>query len=680
MRITFALFAFSLLLLSLASAELQPYKIRSLSAEIEERGRVEALGGELLSLELQIPIPQQRAYQYSSYAGPKIKDNFGNDWALIIKRNLGSSYEFSLISQVSTSSRAISSLPANYELLREQLRFARATDKIESEEFKALAREIVANATTDFEKIALLAIWVNNYLSYDESLAGQENSAKWAYANKRGVCVEYTYLFAALARALGYPTKVISGYAYSPQGWLGHTWNEVYLGEWVPVDPTWLEVGYLDATHIELLSTDNDLTTVKASAYISRPGAKLVLTTGTSFGAASTGVKLLSYETASPIEYELVAPSQRLRNDWESVIYLKLRSPYYNVVKATLAPCIGEKVLEVEKQTQYAILEPNEERVLVWVIKPASSLSKRYIYSCPLALNSFQLGTESVLVKVDPTYIEPNQIKASLDKTLVSQAEPVKVSYELSRARELLVLTHNQSFTLQGPKGEFYLFGKPGLNEVYLYSEGALKKLEFYVAQKERIPALHITTPERVLEGESFQAAVELNTSAQLTLEIRFLNQRSVSKLSPGEHSLAFNLSATEHGPQQLELTLSWNGFQQRELREIYVVQKPSVEVKRTLIYNAGNKTLLELELLTRGQPRNVSVFVDDEPYEEPFEIAVGEHELRITWSDEFNNSYEFRETFFVEPQGSPTPAIPSTESCVSLAILLGVLYGIHRG
>jgi len=57
-------------------------------------------------------------------------------------------------------------------------------------------------------------------------------------AERRGKCAEYAILFAAMARVAGLPTKVALGERYQDGAWIGHMWNEVWLGEWVAVDPS----------------------------------------------------------------------------------------------------------------------------------------------------------------------------------------------------------------------------------------------------------------------------------------------------------------------------------------------------------------------------------------------------------------------------------------------------------
>lgn len=68
-------------------------------------------------------------------------------------------------------------------------------------------------------------------------------------------CQGQTWLYAALARALGIPTRVVNGLVYSEahRGFLYHTWAESLAGEhWIAVDPTFGQVP-ADATHLVLV-------------------------------------------------------------------------------------------------------------------------------------------------------------------------------------------------------------------------------------------------------------------------------------------------------------------------------------------------------------------------------------------------------------------------------------------
>lgn len=70
--------------------------------------------------------------------------------------------------------------------------------------------------------------------------------------SKRGDCNEHAVLFTALARAAGVPARVVAGVVYMDGAFYYHAWAEVWLGQWVAVDPT-LQQMPADATHVKFV-------------------------------------------------------------------------------------------------------------------------------------------------------------------------------------------------------------------------------------------------------------------------------------------------------------------------------------------------------------------------------------------------------------------------------------------
>ncbi len=97
----------------------------------------------------------------------------------------------------------------------------------------------------------LMALRIHDFvaeaLSYD--LDGGWDDAATVLERGSGSCSEFTFLFIALARALGLPARYAGGSIYLPGRARGgtfvdrynHRWAEVYIPGygWVPFDPTW---------------------------------------------------------------------------------------------------------------------------------------------------------------------------------------------------------------------------------------------------------------------------------------------------------------------------------------------------------------------------------------------------------------------------------------------------------
>ncbi|AEI42247.1 transglutaminase-like domain-containing protein [Paenibacillus mucilaginosus] len=117
------------------------------------------------------------------------------------------------------------------------------------------AKEITAKGRNDEEKAKLLYQWVGTRVKYDwekvrlyeEQRIWKEQTPEETFATKAGVCIDFSRLYAVMARSIGLDVKVVTGLGYDGRGGYGpHAWNEVYLAEdqkWVPLDSTWVASG-----------------------------------------------------------------------------------------------------------------------------------------------------------------------------------------------------------------------------------------------------------------------------------------------------------------------------------------------------------------------------------------------------------------------------------------------------
>ncbi|MCL5036026.1 MAG: transglutaminase-like domain-containing protein [Chloroflexi bacterium] len=100
-----------------------------------------------------------------------------------------------------------------------------------------IAREIVGNEKDSWKAALLINDWVFRNLRKGQINASFA-SAREVLRSREGDCTEHTVLFAALARASGIPVRANTGLYYNAGTFGYHMWPEVFVGEWVPVDPT----------------------------------------------------------------------------------------------------------------------------------------------------------------------------------------------------------------------------------------------------------------------------------------------------------------------------------------------------------------------------------------------------------------------------------------------------------
>jgi hypothetical protein len=119
-----------------------------------------------------------------------------------------------------------------------------------------LAQKIVAGADGGPQRIQALLDWINQHIAREPV---DVFTALDVLNGGRAECQGHALLYAAFARTLGIPTRIVNGIVYAPdfRGFLYHSWNESIVdGRWVAVDPTFGQIP-VDATHIKLLEGQN---------------------------------------------------------------------------------------------------------------------------------------------------------------------------------------------------------------------------------------------------------------------------------------------------------------------------------------------------------------------------------------------------------------------------------------
>lgn len=120
-------------------------------------------------------------------------------------------------------------------------------------EIVRLARELSADAADAETRTARMLGWIEANIARE---AVDAFTALDVLRERRAECQGHAFLFAALARAMGLPARVVNGLVYSEDygGFLYHTWNEVHVAGagWRPVDAT-LAQPHADATHLKLI-------------------------------------------------------------------------------------------------------------------------------------------------------------------------------------------------------------------------------------------------------------------------------------------------------------------------------------------------------------------------------------------------------------------------------------------
>jgi hypothetical protein len=118
-------------------------------------------------------------------------------------------------------------------------------------EVRALAQQVTAQATTPYDQARALQDWFRANFMYSLTVQlGHSNDAMINFLSiRKGYCEQFSGTFAAMARSLGLPTRVVVGFSpgllgadglYHVAGRHAHAWDEVWFDGygWVLFDPT----------------------------------------------------------------------------------------------------------------------------------------------------------------------------------------------------------------------------------------------------------------------------------------------------------------------------------------------------------------------------------------------------------------------------------------------------------
>jgi transglutaminase-like putative cysteine protease len=143
-------------------------------------------------------------------------------------------------------------LDASYTLPvtdRELFRYTRPEPLLQTRDpgIARLARQLKNRERDPRVVAARIAAWVHDSLKKEITFGVPDAAA--VLRARSGDCNEHTQLYVALARAAGIPTRIAAGLASIDGKFYYHAWPEVYLQDWVAVDPTFGQFP-ADAAHL----------------------------------------------------------------------------------------------------------------------------------------------------------------------------------------------------------------------------------------------------------------------------------------------------------------------------------------------------------------------------------------------------------------------------------------------
>lgn len=113
----------------------------------------------------------------------------------------------------------------------------------ESSQAAELAQRLVKGLDTDQEKATAIYRYLIENFSYDDQVAatlkaGYVPDVDQVLTDKKGICYDFSSLYAVMLRSVNIPAKLVMGTTTNVKGY--HAWNEVLLdGKWVVIDTSY---------------------------------------------------------------------------------------------------------------------------------------------------------------------------------------------------------------------------------------------------------------------------------------------------------------------------------------------------------------------------------------------------------------------------------------------------------
>ncbi|HDH41804.1 MAG TPA: transglutaminase domain-containing protein [Candidatus Altiarchaeales archaeon] len=619
------LFLVLIFFLSICTAEItDPSSISEIGLKIVHNGTVET-PFRLEKVSIDLIMPQRDENQIVSFDGEMTRDKFGNSWIHIEERNPPGVFHYSREFLVNISERRTISISSTYEIPDDVKIYLKPTENIQSDdlEIRELSQSITNNSRNDFERISMLAKWVHDNIKYKKSLGNESKDAKWVLENRLGTCDEFSTLFIALSRSIGIPARFVAGYSYGDNGWEEHAFSEAYLGKWIPVDPTNLEIGWLDATHIKFAVSNENLVGSRIKAYGIKDGIEW---------ESKTDISILDYKEGKRLDYELMISSDEFVAGDSAVVILKIKPEEYAFLRLDLQPCVSDfPFIEINDTERDVILEPGREKIVFWRLKVSEDLPENMLYSCPLILNSKFLEPKEVVLNVNTQKSKTKrrdevELRAELSDPVLGYgrnetiflhvkrlkgSNPVKIGFVSGDCFKEFYVDSEKHITLSFKPEQL------GEHEAIVYSStGSVLVLNYVVRGVEEIYIDGIEMPSLIKRGKQGKVKLwirndrpslqelKLHTTLDSYEIIRNLFVRNTSLIE-----IPFMINET--GIKRFVFRLTGSGVDTKTIREIRVYDTPEIRVDG--LYLPYKKRASVTVDVSKDIARNIEINVGNE-------------------------------------------------------------------
>lgn len=248
-----------------------------------------------------------------------------------------------------------------------------------NDEIKNLSRLFVSQSPYDLYE---MENWVYRNIKYNSSytdvtisdITSTTMSSDWVLEKRTGVCDELSNLFAAMARARNYSTRMVIGYVYVDRKWTPHAWTEVYIPKygWIEIDPTHNQFMNLNALRVRT-GTAEDISLLHDSINATSKDAKSISI------EENVIIEILNFTEDNPLDINIAfSPQPPLDQNQPTIIKItnKEESPIF--VSATFVPPLS---VDCDNCSSQFIIEPKEVYQMEFTLKlPALQPNIKYTF------------------------------------------------------------------------------------------------------------------------------------------------------------------------------------------------------------------------------------------------------------------------------------------------------------
>jgi transglutaminase-like putative cysteine protease len=526
------------------ASDINPKSVESLQLKITQSGVLNVIGP-VSHANLTVYIPQEGIENISVDADSWsiVRDEFGNRILLLEWDNPSGMINYNVETVVKNYAKHLYSRDSG---IGNDPLYLKETDSIL---FTDDIRKIAYPFEKSLEKAAELTILVNEIVKYDEVLKGERKPSDWVLANKRGVCTEFSNLLTSLLRINSIPARYVVGYSYSDidKKFTGHAWVEVLLdnGHWVELDPTWLESGYLDATHIRLAglldSNQTEVLSYKGNGKIE-------------WEKNEDRFEIINYQSRNITSITL--ESRDFSTNEHGFLKAVVSADECLISSITASSCVdenGKKLFSIYDDERRFF--SCKEKELYWVF----NITEDYEYYCPVvvydqigAMTEKRISVQETKEMQDIFISGPSTV--GINEKFRLEASPEEALSNFLFFSPTLGNSNSKNWELS--------ISRPGKYEFYLYSDGAFAEKDVSVVEENEF-SIAVAIPYNITIRSSFTAEIAvnnlLNKEKKAIIKLEFDNQLEEDEVEflPGEFKLlTYNFSANELGLRKLTISI----------------------------------------------------------------------------------------------------------------------------